>query len=90
MHSYGHIKGDLLERLRKVEGQVRGLQRMIDEDRYCVDVLTQLAAVTQGLRRVTMMVTEAHARGCVARAVAAGSGEEAIEELIRVVYKFVR
>ncbi|MEW6522218.1 MAG: metal-sensitive transcriptional regulator [Bacillota bacterium] len=90
MHSYSEIKPELLERLKKIEGQMRGLQRMIDQDRYCIDVLTQLAAVTQGVRRVTRMVTEAHARGCVTHAMQAGSGEEAVEELINVIFKFVK
>ncbi|HAI21390.1 MAG TPA: hypothetical protein DCM14_05800 [Clostridiales bacterium UBA8153] len=77
-------------RLKKIEGQVRGLQRMLDEDRYCVDVLTQLVAVSQGLRSITRKVAERHARGCVSRAIVEGRGAEAVDELVRVLFKFAQ
>lgn len=83
-------KSDLLERLKKIEGQVRGLQRMIEEDRYCVDILVQVAAVKAALNRVGLSLIEAHTRGCVADAIRNDSGQEAVDELINVLMKFVK
>lgn len=80
-------------RLRRIEGQVRGLQRMVDEDAYCVDVLTQVAAVQTALEQVAVQVLDAHVRGCVAEAV--GSGDEAaaderLDELMAAVRRFAK
>lgn len=77
-------KARLLARLGRVEGQVRGVARMIEEDRYCVDVLTQLAAAKSALNGVAKQLLESHARGCVARAARDGDGEVAIDELLAV------
>jgi len=87
---YERDKDDLLQRLRKIEGQVRGVQRMIEEDRYCVDVLTQLAAIRAALNRVSLALFESHTRGCVASAIRSNGGEEAIEELMDVLMKYVK
>lgn len=87
---YQASKEDLLERLRKVEGQVRGIQRMIEEERYCVDVLVQVAAVRAALNQVGLTLMESHTRGCVARAIQENHGQEAIEELMAVVTRFVK
>jgi DNA-binding FrmR family transcriptional regulator len=79
-------------RLRRIEGQVRGLQRMVDEDAYCVDVLTQVAAVQTALEQVAVNVLDAHVRGCVAGAVA-GDGTEAdekLDELMAAVRRFAK
>ena len=73
-------KDDLLGRLRRVEGQIRGLQQMVEEDRYCIDVLTQISAATKALQSVAMGLFDEHLRHCVADAVAAG-GPEAEEKL---------
>jgi DNA-binding FrmR family transcriptional regulator len=80
-------------RLRRIEGQVRGLQRMVDEDAYCVDVLTQVAAVQTALEQVAVQVLDAHVRGCVAEAV--GGGDEAaagerLDELMAAVRRFAK
>lgn len=75
----------LLARLKRIEGQVRGLQRMIEEDRYCVDILVQVAAVRAALHGVAMQLLEQHAHHCVQAAIRAGEGDEAIEELLTVV-----
>ena len=83
-------KQGLMDRLKKVEGQVRGLQRMIDEDRYCVDVLTQVAAVRAALNRVGMMLMESHARGCMRAAARRGEGDESVAELMDVLDKFIK
>jgi DNA-binding FrmR family transcriptional regulator len=79
-------------RLRRIEGQVRGLQRMVDEDAYCVDVLTQVAAVQTALEQVAVNVLDAHVRGCVADAVAGdGPGADAkLDELMVAVRRFAK
>jgi DNA-binding FrmR family transcriptional regulator len=79
-------------RLRRIEGQVRGLQRMVDEDAYCVDILTQVAAVQTALEQVAVNVLDAHVRGCVADAVA-GDGPQAdakLDELMVAVRRFAK
>ena len=73
-------KDDLLKRLRRVEGQVRGLQQMVEDDRYCIDVLTQISAATKALQSVAMGLLDDHLRHCVANAVATG-GPEADKKL---------
>ncbi len=73
-------KDDLLKRLRRVEGQVRGLQQMVEEGRYCIDVLTQISAATKALQSVAMGLLDDHLRHCVADAVATG-GPEADKKL---------
>jgi CsoR family transcriptional regulator, copper-sensing transcriptional repressor len=73
---YHDTKDDLLRRLRRVEGQVRGLHRMVEEDAYCIDVLTQVSAATKALQSVAVVLLEEHLRHCVSDAVAQG-GEEA-------------
>jgi DNA-binding FrmR family transcriptional regulator len=80
----------LLARLRRIEGQVRGISRMIEEDRYCVDVLVQLAAVRAALAKVSLHLLEDHTRGCVAGAIANGTGEAAVQELMDVLDRLVR
>lgn len=73
-------KDDLLRRLRRIEGQARGLQQMVEDDRYCIDVLTQIASVTRALQSVAVGLLDEHLRHCVADAVASG-GPEADEKL---------
>ncbi len=63
--SYAHDKAKILTRLRRLEGQVRGVQRMVEQDQYCVDVLTQLSAIVAAARGVGLLVLEDHIRGCV-------------------------
>ncbi|HHY37019.1 MAG TPA: metal-sensitive transcriptional regulator [Firmicutes bacterium] len=88
-HAYLRDKEDLLNRLKKIEGQIRGIQRMIEEDRYCVDILTQIAASKQALNKVGIALLEAHTRGCVAAAIQHGRGDESIEELMKVIFRFL-
>jgi DNA-binding FrmR family transcriptional regulator len=92
MHGYTHDKDSYLRRLRRIEGQVRGLQRMIDEDKYCIDILTQVAAATKALQSVALGLLEEHLSHCVAQAVAEGGdgatdkvreASEAIARLVR-------
>ena len=75
MVGYEMDKDDLLARLRKIEGQVRGVAQMIEDDRYCIDVLTQVAAITKALQSVSVGLFDDHLRHCVADAVAAGGVE---------------
>ena len=83
----------LNNRLRRIEGQVRGLQRMVDEDAYCIDVLTQVAAVQTALEQVAVNVLDAHVRNCVADAVG-GDDEtaagERLDELMAAVRRFAK
>jgi DNA-binding FrmR family transcriptional regulator len=72
MPGYAMNKDELLRRLRRVEGQVRGLQQMVEEDRYCIDVLTQISAATKALQSVAVGMFDDHLRHCVAGAVARG------------------
>jgi DNA-binding FrmR family transcriptional regulator len=89
--SYAQDKTQLLTRLRRIEGQVRGLQKMIDEEKYCVDVLTQVSSVMAALQKVGVIVLEHHIQGCVRNAILEGEGEDrAVRELIEVVERFAK
>jgi DNA-binding FrmR family transcriptional regulator len=78
-------------RLRRIEGQVRGLQRMVDEDAYCIDILTQVAAVQTALEQVAVNVLDAHVRHCVADAVSADAGaDDKLDELMAAVRRFAK
>ena len=85
MHGYAMNKKDLQDRLRRIEGQVRGLQRMVDEDTYCIDILTQLNSVNAALKAVGMGLLDAHVRHCVRESIEAGRGDEKVEELMAAV-----
>ena len=76
MHGYAHNKDDYAKRLRRIEGQVRGLARMIDDDEYCIDVLTQVSATTKALQAVALGLLDEHLKHCVSEAMSEG-GEEA-------------
>jgi CsoR family transcriptional regulator, copper-sensing transcriptional repressor len=80
MHGYTQNKDEYLKRLRRIEGQVRGLQRMVDEDKYCIDILTQVSAVTRALQAVALGLLDEHMGHCVAQAAAEG-GETAADKL---------
>jgi DNA-binding FrmR family transcriptional regulator len=92
MAGYSMTKDELQRRLRRIEGQVRGLQRMIDEDTYCIDVLTQVSATTSALQSVALGLLDEHLRHCVADAVAAGGpeGEAKVEEATAAIRRLVR
>lgn len=82
-------KAALVKRLNRIEGQVRGINRMVDEDRYCVDILTQVTAVKSALDALAMQLLESHASGCVKQAIESGTGEESIAELLTVIKRMV-
>ena len=92
MYGYAQNKDDYLKRLRRVEGQVRGLQRMIDEDQYCIDILTQVAATTKALQSVAIGLLEEHLGHCVAQAVAEGgdTASEKVREASEAIARLVR
>jgi len=92
---YGYVKDKeaLLKRMRRIQGQARGIEKMISEDRYCIDILTQVAAVATALEAVAGLILEDHVKHCVRNALA--SGDEAIanektKELLEAVYRFTR
>ncbi len=87
--SYGHDKKKLLDRLGRIEGQIKGISRMIDEEKYCVDVLTQISAVRAALDKVALVVLEDHVQGCVRDGLNSGDGQAKVDELLEVVERFV-
>lgn len=95
--SYAHDKAKILARLRRMEGQVRGVQRMVEQDEYCLDVLTQLSAIIAAARQTGLLVLEDHVRGCVATALRDTSEgdfeqrqEDVMAELIGAIDRFGR
>ncbi len=82
-------KNVLIKRLNRIEGQVRGINRMVEEERYCVDILTQITAAKSALDAIAMQLLESHAHGCVKKAIESGAGEESIAELVTVVKRMV-
>ncbi|MBT2899174.1 metal-sensitive transcriptional regulator [Streptomyces sp. McG3] len=92
IHGYHHQKDEHLKRLRRIEGQIRGLQRMVDEDVYCIDILTQVSASTKALQSFALQLLEEHLRHCVADAAVKG-GEEVdakVEEATKAIARLLR
>ncbi len=87
--SYAQDKAKILNRLRRLEGQVRGVQRMVENDQYCLDVLTQLSAIIAGARATGLLLLEDHIRGCVLGASEDGR-EAALSELTDAIERFTR
>ncbi|ATD31282.1 metal-sensing transcriptional repressor [Macrococcoides bohemicum] len=81
-------KEKMVKRLKRIEGQVRGIQKMIEEDRYCVDILIQISAIESALKQVGFSVTERHMNHCVSDAIKKGEGAESIDELMKVLRQF--
>jgi CsoR family transcriptional regulator, copper-sensing transcriptional repressor len=90
---YTADKESLVRRLHRIEGQVRGIERMLEEDRYCIDVLTQIAAVNTALESLAFVILDDHVNHCVAGALASGDAAEAetkSKELLDAVHRFAR
>jgi len=87
---YSSRKGQVQGRLKRIEGQVRGLQKMVEEDRYCIDVLTQVSAVKAALDAVALQLLQEHTAHCVVEAIQAGDGAEKVRELNQAVERLVR
>ena len=90
-HEAGH-KDDVLKRLRRIEGQARGLQRMVEEDQYCIDVLTQVSAMTKALQSVSLMLLDDHLDHCVVDAAKKGGpeAEKKLKEASAAIARLVR
>jgi DNA-binding FrmR family transcriptional regulator len=88
-HAYSKDRGELMNRLRRIEGQARGLQRLVDREAYCLDVLQQVEAMTAAADQVAMLVLEDHIAGCLAHAIESGQGEPYVEEVMTVVRRAV-
>jgi DNA-binding FrmR family transcriptional regulator len=89
MYGYAMERENLLARLRKIEGQVRGLQRMVEEDKYCIDILTQVNSATAALRAVGLGLLDEHVRYCVKESIEQRAGDQKVEELLAAVARFV-
>jgi len=92
VHGYTPGKDEYLKRLRRIEGQVRGLHRMVEEDKYCIDILTQVSAVTSALQSLSLGLLEDHLGHCVAQAVAEGGdvAEQKVREASDAIARLVR
>ncbi len=90
-HGYAPQKDQLIKRLRRIEGQVRGIQKMVDEDRYCIDILQQMSAVKAAMDKVALGILDEHVQHCmVAGAADAGRRDEMTSELMGAVSRLVR
>ena len=89
-HSYSKDKAGLIRRLSRMEGQVRGLQQMVEDDRYCLDIVQQTQALSAAAREVALIVLEDHVRGCVRDAIDEDHGEAALKEMMTVLGKAIR
>ena len=81
---------NIVERLRRIEGQVTGIRKMHEDGRYCIDVLDQISAARAGLEAAALLILEDHVNGCVTEAIHGGKGEEKTEELLEAVRRYVR
>jgi DNA-binding FrmR family transcriptional regulator len=89
-HGYSATKEQLQKRLRRIEGQVRGVEKMVGEDRYCIDVVTQISAIQAALDKVALGLLDDHARHCIIEGHAEGSSEELTDELMGAVGRLMR
>ena len=90
---HGYEKEPLIKRLHRIEGQVRGVERMVEDDRYCIDVITQIAAINTALESLAFKILDDHVRHCVAGALSSGDPDEATrksQELLSAVQRFAR
>ena len=92
MYGYTQDKEQYLTRLRRIEGQIRGLQRMVEEDKYCIDILTQVSAATKALQSVALGLLEDHLAHCVAQAAAEGGevADQKVREASEAIARLVR
>jgi CsoR family transcriptional regulator, copper-sensing transcriptional repressor len=91
VHGYAERRDELLTRLRRIEGQVRGLQRMLEEDRYCIDVLTQISSATRALQGVAVNLLDEHVRHCVRDAITEGAdaADDKVDEALEVIHRLI-
>ena len=81
------VKAESVERLKKIEGQVRGVAKMVETEKYCIDIINQIAAAKNALDGVARIIMKKHVESCITQAILEGRAEEKIEELIAAVYK---
>jgi CsoR family transcriptional regulator, copper-sensing transcriptional repressor len=89
-YRYAKDQGSLLARLKKIEGQAKGIQEMVSECRYCIDIVQQLSALSAAADEVALMVLENHIEGCVTEAIRDQRGEDQIRELMKTIRKAIR
>ncbi len=89
-YQYTKDKSSLLSRMRKIEGQARGVQRMIEDDRYCIDIVQQLSALSAACDEVSILILQSHVEGCVTNAIREQRGEEHIKELMETIRKAMK
>ena len=89
-HPYITDKSALITRMRRVEGQTKGIQRMIDDDRYCIDIVQQLSALSSAADEVALLILQSHIEGCVTDAIREQRGEDYIKELITTIRKAMK
>lgn len=82
------VKKDALTRLKRIEGQIRGISRMVDEAHYCIDIINQITAVQKALDGVAKIVMKRHVESCVSEAIRSNGGQQLIDELIQTVFKY--
>lgn len=90
MSSYTKDKNDILIRLKRMEGQLRGIQHMIEDEKYCVDILIQLSSIIAASQKVGLIILQDHIRGCVSDSFSKPNQDATIQELIDVVHKFIK
>ena len=90
MPGYKSHKPQVQTRLRRIEGQIRGVQKMVDEDRYCIDVLTQVGAIKAALDAVALVLLQDHTEHCVVQAIQSGDGSQKVRELNEAVERLVK
>ncbi len=90
MMPYSADKEKILSRLKRIEGQLRGIQRMVKEDKYCVDILVQVSSVLGATQRVGFIILDDHIKGCIRNAVSNEGEDASIQELIDVIERFVK
>lgn len=81
------VKSESLLRLKKIEGQIRGIMKMVENDKYCIDIINQITAAEKALKGVSRIIMKRHVESCVATAISMGQGKEAIDELVETIYK---
>ena len=89
-HPYITDKSALITRMKRIEGQTKGIQRMIDDDRYCIDIVQQLSALSSAADEVALLILQSHIEGCVTNAIREQRGEDYIKELITTIRKAMK
>lgn len=81
------IKNESLLRLKKIDGQIRGIMKMVENEKYCIDIINQITAAEKALKGVSKIIMKRHVESCVATAISMGQGKDAIDELVETIYK---